>query len=422
MCWDCVGRSVPRPRRCWSAGAGKHYGLVADSSAAILPGVTVEATSPALIEQMRGGVTDGAGRYAIIDLRPGTYTVTFSLPGFKTVRREGIVLEGRFRRRSNVELSVGAVEETVTVSGQSPVVDVQSTQTQFVANRQILDALPAGRTTYGGAALVPGVVLYTPQGGLAVMTVHGSANGDQRITFEGMQIGQILVAGGGQTSGVSVNELGQTEVVYTAGTQSAESPTAGVTDGRIPRKRKHIFRRLAHVRLDGWFQNDNVTPELRTFIKEGDKLDFNWDTNAAVGGPLRKNRLWYFAALRLSQTNTLVANTFFPDGRQADTGGHISPNATVRLTYQATPRNKIRVAYYRQPATLSAPRSAPVFSRGRAQDSGADELCGQAKWCRRSLTACFSKQDSHSICQSTSLPIRRATARSTSSIRTCRAA
>ncbi len=357
-------------------------GLITDSSGAVLPGVTVEASNPALIEQRRQAVSDGAGRYAIIDLRPGSYTVTFTLPGFRSVRREGIELEGAFSAQVNVSMSVGAVEETVTVSGASPVVDVQSTQTQFVANHEVLEALPATRTTYGGAALVPGVILYTPQGGLAVMTVHGSANGDQRITFEGMQIGQILVAGGGQTSGVSVNELGQQEVVYTAGTQSAESATAGVQMDAIPKEGGNTFSGVWRLfGSTGAFQADNVTPELSQFIREGDKLDYNWDSNVAVGGPIRKNRLWYFAALRLNQTNTLVANTFFPDGRQADTGGHVSPNATMRLTFQASPRNKLRISYYRQSTnTERSTLGAGIQPEAALRTPVPMNYAAQAKW------------------------------------------
>src|SRR5262245_65581028 len=136
-------------------------GVVQDSSGAVLPGVTVEAASPALIEQVRAGITDGSGRFAIIDLRPGVYTVTFSLPGFKSFKREGIVLEGAFAATVNGSLSVGQVEETVTVTAGSPVVDLQSTQNQSVINRQALDVLPSARTMQGGASLVPGVSFYS---------------------------------------------------------------------------------------------------------------------------------------------------------------------------------------------------------------------------------------------------------------------
>src|SRR5438093_8886397 len=98
-------------------------GLVKDTSGAVLPGVTVEASSPALIEKTRAAVTDGAGRYSIVDLRPGTYSVIFALPGFSSVKRDGIVLTGTFDAQINADLRVGSVQETVTVSGASPVVD-----------------------------------------------------------------------------------------------------------------------------------------------------------------------------------------------------------------------------------------------------------------------------------------------------------
>jgi Carboxypeptidase regulatory-like domain len=159
-------------------------GVVQDSTGAVMPGVTVEAASPALIEQVRTAVTDGNGRYAVIDLRPGTYTVTFTLPGFKVSKREGIVLEGAFTAQVNAALAVGAVEETVTVSGQSPIVDTQSTQNQAVLNRQVLDVLPAARTMQGGAALVPGVSFYS-QGFVSTMSIHGSATADQHIFLTG---------------------------------------------------------------------------------------------------------------------------------------------------------------------------------------------------------------------------------------------
>src|SRR5918993_1304757 len=103
-------------------------GLVQDASGAVLPGVTVEATSPVLIEKTRTVVSDGAGRYSIVDLRPGTYVVTFSLPGFSTVKRDGIVLTGTFDAPVNAELRVGSLEETITVSGTSPIVDRKSTR------------------------------------------------------------------------------------------------------------------------------------------------------------------------------------------------------------------------------------------------------------------------------------------------------
>ena len=114
----------------WAQQASGIAGVVTDSSGAILPGVTVEASSPALIEKVRSAVTDGEGRYKIVDLRPGTYTVTFTLAGFSTFRREGIVLTAGFTATVNAEMRVGALEETITVTGASPLVDTQNVQQQ----------------------------------------------------------------------------------------------------------------------------------------------------------------------------------------------------------------------------------------------------------------------------------------------------
>src|SRR6202158_1232941 len=109
----------------WAQQASGIAGVVRDSSGGVLPGVSVEAASPALIEKVRSAVTDGEGRYSIVDLRPGTYSITFTLTGFNTVARQGIDLPSGFTASVNVTLNVGSLQETVTVTGESPVVDVQ---------------------------------------------------------------------------------------------------------------------------------------------------------------------------------------------------------------------------------------------------------------------------------------------------------
>src|ERR1700687_3565748 len=136
------------PSRSFAQGgiAGSIAGVVKDSSGAVIPGVSVEAASPALIEKTREAVTDAQGLYKIIDLRPGTYSVTFTLSGFSSVKRDGIELSANFTATVNAELRVGSIEETLTVSGQAPTVDVQNVVQKTTVSRQILDDIPIGKT------------------------------------------------------------------------------------------------------------------------------------------------------------------------------------------------------------------------------------------------------------------------------------
>src|SRR5438034_7153328 len=167
-------------------------GVVKDTSGAVLPGVTVEAASPALIEKVRSVITDATGQYRIVDLRPGTYSVTFTLPGFSTVKRDGIELSGSFVATVNGDLKVGALEETITVTGETPIVDVQSAKVQQTVSKDILTAIPTSRNASGIQNLIPGMT--TSQSGASV------SGGDSG----GIQGGQGAMAGrihGGKADG-----------------------------------------------------------------------------------------------------------------------------------------------------------------------------------------------------------------------------
>jgi len=192
-------------------------GVVKDASGAVLPGVTVEAASPALIEKTRSVVTDSSGLYRVIDLRPGAYEVTYTLPGFSTVRRSGIELTGSFTATVNVELKVGSVEETITVTGAAPVVDVQSASQQRVLSKDVVDAIPSGRTHFEVATLIPGVQTSnsTDMGGtnaiaLVNLTAHGGRTGDSRVTINGLSTQNAETSG--NSSGVLPNISGTQEI------------------------------------------------------------------------------------------------------------------------------------------------------------------------------------------------------------------
>src|SRR5687767_3989291 len=134
-------------------------GVVTDVSGGVLPGVTVEASSAALIEKVRTAVTDGSGQYRIVDLRPGTYTLTFTLTGFNTIRREGVELPAEFVSRIDAKLAIGSLEETITVTGESPIVDVQSARRQRTLDNELITALPTARGYAGLMVLIPSMVV-----------------------------------------------------------------------------------------------------------------------------------------------------------------------------------------------------------------------------------------------------------------------
>jgi len=221
-------------------------GVVKDPSGAVLPGVTVEAASPALIEKTRSAVTDGSGQYRIIDLRPGTYAVTFTLPGFNTLQRTGVELAGEFTATINAEMKVGGLEESVTVSGEAPVVDVQSVNRQRVLTKEVMDTIPAGRSHLDFAALVPGLQVNVSgtRGTLAdvggtnnlqnmTLTMHGGRSYDTRLMVDGIRVGN---AGSGGEFTNYVPDMGATqELVIDYAAITAEQMTGGVRMNYVPK-------------------------------------------------------------------------------------------------------------------------------------------------------------------------------------------
>jgi len=172
---------------------GTIAGVVKDASGGVLPGVTVEAASPALTEKVRTVVTDSTGQYRIVSLPPGTYSVTFSLTGFSNVKRDSVVITGTLTATIDADLRVGALEETVTVSGESPIVDVQSARRQQVIDGEVLNLIPTSRSYNNVLQLVPGVVAGDGQVQLRptmlLFTAHGGNAEDGRLTVDGINTG-----------------------------------------------------------------------------------------------------------------------------------------------------------------------------------------------------------------------------------------
>ena len=265
-------------------------GLVQDSTGAVLPGVTVEASSDALIEKVRTAITDGAGRYTIVDLRPGIYTVTFTLPGFSTVRRQEIELAGAATVQVNGDLRVGALEETLTVTGETPVVDVQSVRREFVVNQDMLEALPVGRSLTAQIVLIPGVTGQNTAGGV-LPTVHGSSASETYMYNDGMRAGQHMIGAGIAQGGWSMSEAASSELTYQTGAQSAEFQVGGVAMNAIPKEGGNRFSgTFVGYGAGSGVQSDNRTEELKQVIRDANRLIYTAEIDTAVGGPIVKRQ------------------------------------------------------------------------------------------------------------------------------------
>ena len=327
-------------------------GVVRDGSGAVLPGVTVEASSPALIEGSRAAVTDNAGSYRIENLRPGDYVVTFVLTGFRTVKREGITLPASFTATVNADLSVGQLEESITVTGESPLVDVRGSVSQSVMSRATLDTIPTGRDPFAVGQLIAGVTTSTPDvGGTQVMQqptlqVHGSSNNDNVFMVDGVQI-QHIGFGGNQT-GFYFNDGLMEEISYQTSSLPAEAPVGGVQINMIPHDGGNAFHGgVFATGGNGSMQADNLTPDLVALgFKIQNRVQSVYDVNVTLGGPIRRDRLWFFGTFRRWSANNYLGNTFASTGAQAVDDQHLT-DATGRFTYQATRLNKFSFHYDR---------------------------------------------------------------------------
>jgi Carboxypeptidase regulatory-like domain len=333
-------------------------GTVRDTSGAVLPGVTVEASSPVLIEKVRSAATDGTGQYRIEDLRPGAYTLTVTLPGFNTFRREGIELTGSFTATINVELRVGALAETITVTGETPVVDVQTTKREVTLNSDVIRSIPTVRSYNAMVVVVPGVVtnLNDTVTGTATtqFPIHGGRSNEGRMTIDGLNIGNPT--GGNQPPGYTADIGNSQEVTFTTSGGLGESETAGLVMNIVPKTGGNsLSGALFYSGTGEKLQSDNFTQELRDAgLEAPTPLSKVYDLNASVGGPIVKDRVWYFVNARTQGSTRNVANVYYnqnaadgtrwlyvPDRNRPGYMDRTWENISGRVTWQVSPRNKI---------------------------------------------------------------------------------
>jgi hypothetical protein len=379
-------------------------GTVKDATGAVLPGVTVEAASPVLIEKTKTVVSDAEGNYKIVDLRPGAYVVTFSLEGFSTVKREGLELPSNFTMTVNAELKVGALQEALTVTGASPVVDVQSNQKTQVLSRDVLDAVPSAKTIQSLGQLITGVQLSSPDvGGSRAMqqtyfAVHGVGASGSMVTVDGLVTNGIM--GDGAVMAYH-NEAMVQEMVYQTAGGTAETITGGVNMNLVPKDGGNRFAgAMKYGKSPKQWQGDNLTPELRALgVSAVDKIDNFYEFNVEEGGPIVKDKAWFFGAFRRAHYDKPIANTFYvPAGTGLSTPAAFSKclagtlscdqgisdekmdNPVARLTWQISPRNKFSaymdralrlrghaMASLTDPSTASVVWHTPTFSTGSAK-------------------------------------------------------
>ncbi len=389
-------------------------GQVLDDTGGVLPGVTVEASSPVLIEGSRIVFTDGAGRYTLVDLRPGTYALTFTLPGFTTTVRNELVLAAGFTMAIDVEMVVGGVEESITVSGETPVVDVQSTRQVEVLNREVLEAVPTGRNMQSAAQLIVGIKLDRPEVGLStaaqqtVMMTHGMSWRQVSVAVDG-----LLVNGTDRDGGIQNyhNQLTTEEMSYETGGMTAETSGGGVRINMIPREGGNQFSGQFY---NGFSNNamardhtnvpesKRIHPDGSGRVRSSEGNELFSDFNVAQGGPIVRSKLWFFSSFRRLQVDKPITDSFYrnfdgtaprffdPDpvkldgkeGRELFSGidANLIPSILVRLTYQASPRNKFAVYMDRiwkdryrphtageDPATGAYHQGAPIYYTGSAK-------------------------------------------------------
>jgi len=368
-------------------------GVVKDTSGSVLPGVTVAAASPVLIEKVRSVVTDGTGQYRIVDLRPGTYSVTFTLQGFATVQREGIGLTGAFTATVNADMRVGTVTETITVTGESPIVDVQSTQQQRVMQKEVIDAIPSGRSYQSLTVLIPGMVAGAQDvGGTnnlrnnAGLAIHGGRGGDARIMEDGLTIRNIGASG--SFTNLFPDEGRTQEIVVDYASGNAELSFGGVRVNYIPKEGGNTFSgSFFGTGVSDSFQSDNYSEDLQARgLRAPNKMKRLYDISGSGGGPIKADSLWFYAAARRQVAENYLAGLYYnlnagdpakwayaADSSQQAYNFTIQPSVSGRLTWQATPKHKFSFYYDYQPRdytvgnSTTSPESVSQFTLDRSQ-------------------------------------------------------
>jgi hypothetical protein len=369
-------------------------GTVHDTSHSALPDVTVQAESSALIEKVRTVVTDGSGQYRIEDLRPGMYTVTFTRQGFGSYVREGVQITSAFTAGVDAQLAPGALAETIVVTGEAPAVDVRSPAAVTTLRGEVVKELPTVRGYNALVVLIPGVVTSSNDIVTGTSTtqfpIHGGRGNEGRLALDGLIVGSAPVANS-PTSYV-VDTGATEEVTFANASGLGETETGGLIVNIVPKTGGNSTHAALFVSGTGEkLQFDNLTQALKNQgVLAASPLSKVYDVSGTLGGPIAPDRLWYFIAAHRGGSTTNSTNVYYnlnagdptkwlyaPDVTRRAYSDRQFENASVRLTWQVTRRNKIGVFWDEQtlcrtctgatPAGIDPPRVSPeavgVFGR-----------------------------------------------------------
>ena len=361
-------------------------GTIRDASGAVLPGVTVEAASPVLIEKVRTTVSDGTGGYRLTELLPGTYSLTFTLPGFATVKRDGVEITGAGVITLNTDMRVGELQETITVTGETPIVDVQSTRRQQVIDDSTLNALPATRGYNALVFLVPSVTGGSNQidlmPAMRIFYSHGGRGNEGRTYVDGLSTGSAFNGGG--ASGYIIDTANSQEMQLTLSGGLGETEMGGTSVNFIPKTGGNTFSGQGFFSTAGeWSQGNNIDDRLRGMgLSQAAALYKNWDAQASIGGPIVRDKLWFFGNYRdfgshddilgmYGNLNAGNANAwnYTPDQNLKARNAVSRTVTAIRLTGQVTPRNKVGFFFDNQ---LACDGSAMITTSSNCRPRGDD--------------------------------------------------
>jgi Carboxypeptidase regulatory-like domain/TonB-dependent Receptor Plug Domain len=377
---------------------GSISGTVKDPSGAVIPGVSVTLSNPGVIGGNKQAITNERGAYQFTRLVPGRYSVKAELVGFRPAGRENLAVNADVTVRADLTLEVGNISDTVTVTGESPLLDTTSALNQAVLDRTTLDKLPTGHDLWSIGRTVPGVVLskYDVGGNESFQqstpTIHGSSGGDNKYAVDGLD---VAWAGGAGTVMVYFDPNMFEEINYQVGNISAENRQGGVVMNMVTKTGTNAFHgSFMFTGTRNSLIGENISPELdaqlrkqipakalaaNPNIKPGQQIQSLFDTAASVSGPIVRDKVWFTGTYKISSLNQYVLGNYNPNGTQGLDDNRII-NGTFKVSYQLTPQSQLHFTYSRNLKYRYHRRTSTYQedAASRFQDQWADIY--QMKW------------------------------------------